>query len=68
MLSFRTSDRVATSMDGSARQADWSAIILDYQIVNGIKQPKTLQSIWHYPEGDNIYFNENKASVSFKYK
>lgn len=68
MLSFKTGDRVATNMDGSARQADWSAIILDYQTVNGIKQPKTLQSIWHYPEGDNIYFNENKASVEIEYR
>ena len=67
MLSFKTKDRLATNMDGSTRAAEWSAIISDYQIVNGLRQPKVLQSIWHYPEGDSIYFNENKASVSFEF-
>lgn len=67
MVSFRTKDRVATNMDGSTREAEWSAIILDYQTVNNLKLPKTVQSIWHYPEGDNIYFNENKASIVIEY-
>jgi len=68
MLAFKTKDRLATNMDGSTREAEWSAIISDYQIVNGLRQPKILQSIWHYPEGDNIYFNENKSSVIFEFK
>jgi len=68
MLSFRTKDRLATNMDGSSREAEWSAIISDYQTVNGIKQPKVLQSIWHYSEGDSIYFNRNKSSVWFELK
>lgn len=68
MLSFKTKDRLATNMDGSTREAEWSAIISDYQVVNGLRQPKTLQSIWHYPDGDSIYFNENKSSVMIEYK
>lgn len=68
MLSFKTSDRVATSMDGKTREAEWSAIISDYQLVNGIRQPRVLQSIWHYPEGDFVYFNQNRSSVKFEYK
>lgn len=67
MLSFKTNDRVATGMDGTTRQVEWSAIVSDYQIVNGVKQPKVLQSIWHYPEGDSIYFNENKSDVSIEF-
>lgn len=67
MLSFKTKDRLATNMDGSTREAEWSAIISDYQLVNELRQPKILQSIWHYPEGDSIYFNENKSSVTFEF-
>lgn len=66
--SFITSDRVATSMDGSKREADWSAIIEDYQEINGILQPRVLKSTWHYPEGDFVYFNENNAYVSFEFQ
>jgi hypothetical protein len=67
VLSFKTSDRAAIDMNGSTRKAEWSAIYSDYQNVNGIKQPKVLKSIWHYPEGDSVYFNENEASVVIEY-
>jgi hypothetical protein len=68
MLSFKTKDRLATNMDGSTREAEWSAIISDYQLVSGIRQPKVFQAIWHYAESDSIYFNKNKSSVSFEFK
>ncbi|MHB8061319.1 MAG: DUF6544 family protein [Ruminiclostridium sp.] len=68
MLSFKTKERLATNMDGSTKAAEWSAIISDYQTINCIRQPKVLQSIWHYSENDSIYFNENKSSVLFEYK
>lgn len=68
MLSFRTKDRVSTEMDGSTREAEWSAIILDYENVNGVRKPKVLQAVWHFPEGDSIYFNENKAAAIVEYK
>lgn len=67
VISFKTKDRVATGLDGSKREAEWSAVILDYQTINGIKAPKTVQSIWHYPEGDRIYFNENRQNVLIQY-
>jgi hypothetical protein len=67
MLSFKTKDRVATDMNGSTIEAEWSAIFSDYQNVNGLKQPKVFQSIWHYAEGDSIYFNKNKDGVAIEY-
>ncbi|MGI6084737.1 MAG: DUF6544 family protein [Acetivibrionales bacterium] len=67
VLSFETNDRVATAMDGSSREIKWSAIYSDYRDVNGLKQPQVLQSIWHYPEGDSVYFNENKTGVTIEY-
>jgi len=66
-LSFKTGDRVATAMDGSKREAEWSAVINEYHEVDGILQPKVVQSIWHYPEGDDIYFNDNKADFTIEY-
>jgi len=68
MLSFITSDRVATETDGTERNAEWSAIVSNYETVNGIKQPKVLQSIWHFPEGDLIYFNENNSEVEIEFR
>lgn len=66
-LSFKTSDRVAMAMDGTKRQADWTAIIDDYHKVNGILLPKVVLSIWNYPEGDFVYFNENKSELTIEY-
>jgi hypothetical protein len=57
MLNFRTSDRGATEMDGTTRSADWSAICSNYEEVNGVKLPTALQGVWHYPEGDFLYFD-----------
>lgn len=68
LLSFRTGDRVATDMNGKERIAEWSAIFSEYHSVNGLLQPAVIQSIWHYPEGDCVYFNENKAPVTFQYE
>lgn len=67
MIAFRTDDRIATDMDGSEREAEWSAIIEDYQTIDGIKLPKTLKAVWHFPEGDQIYFNENGSIVEITY-
>lgn len=67
VLTFRTSDRTAIDMNGSAREAEWSAIYGGYKNVNGIMLPTVLKSIWHYPEGDSVYFNENEAAVVIEY-
>ena len=67
VISFRTSDRTSVDMDGTAREAEWSAIYSDYKDNNGIRQPSVLISIWHYPEGDFVYFNEKKSEVSIEY-
>ncbi len=66
MLSFKTGDRVATDADGSTRVAEWSANCSNYQTVNGIKQPSLLQAIWHFPEGDFLYFNGDGVIFEFK--
>lgn len=57
MISFTTDDRVATSMDGKEEKARWTALCSDYKEINGIKKPSTLQAVWHYEEGDLLYFD-----------
>ncbi|WMJ76840.1 MULTISPECIES: DUF6544 family protein [unclassified Sedimentibacter] len=61
--SFRTNDRISVSMDGSERKAPWSAIVEDYHQSNEIWVPRVVSSVWHYPEGDFIYFNENGSKI-----
>lgn len=67
VLSFRTSDRTSVDMTGVSRNAEWSATYSDYISNNGIRQPRVLTSIWHYSEGDSVYFNENKSEVMIEY-
>jgi hypothetical protein len=66
MLSFRTKDRTSTDMDGTAREAEWSAICSDYQLVNGLQQPMVLQAVWHYPEGDFLYFDGKNVDIEYR--
>lgn len=68
MVSFDTKDKLATDMKGFTREAEWSAVVSNYQTVNGIKQPQVMQAIWHYPEGDCIYFNDYKSDVIIEFK
>lgn len=67
-LSFRTSDRIAIDMDGNETAADWSAYVYEYHCVGGILQPKIMQSVWHYPSGDCVYFNENESAATIRYQ
>ncbi len=68
LLSFLTADRVAVDMDGRETEANWSAYFRNYGLVNGLLQPKVIQSAWHYRDGDCIYFNQNESTLSIKYQ
>jgi len=68
LLSFRTSDRVAVDMKGEVTKADWSGYFQDYHPVNGILQPKIMKSVWHYLDGDSVYFNQNESPVFIRYQ
>ncbi|NNJ32856.1 DUF6544 family protein [Lacrimispora defluvii] len=68
LLAFRTSNRTAIDMSGKETKADWSAYFREYHIVNGLLQPKVIQSVWHYEAGDCVYFNQNEAAVDIHYQ
>ena len=61
MASFITDAREATETDGTTKKVRWTAICSNYKESAGIKKPTILKAIWHYNEGDQIYFNA-KAS------
>ena len=65
MLSFTTDDREATATDGTSEKVKWSAVCSEYVETNGIKKPTVLQAIWHYNDGDLIYFDGNDIVIEF---
>ncbi|MCB2288530.1 hypothetical protein LGK97_01970 [Clostridium sp. CS001] len=67
MVSFTTNDRVATETDGTTKKVQWTAICSDYKESNGIKKPTILKAIWHYNEGDQVYFNGDEIQIDYDY-
>lgn len=65
MLSFTTDDREATSTNGTSEKVRWSIVCKDYAEENGIKKPTVFQAIWHYAEGDFVYFNSKDVRIEF---
>lgn len=63
MLSFVTDDRSAIATDGSSQTVKWSVVCDEYIEVNGIKRPTAFQAIWHYDDGDLVYF-DGKGIIS----
>jgi hypothetical protein len=58
VLEFRTNDRTNTSFDGTKQNLPWSAVFGDYaRNPNGIVKPTRFKAVWHYPEGDLVYFD-----------
>lgn len=58
MLSFTTNDRMAVDFDGNKQRVRWSAVCSVYERdKNDILKPTNFKAVWHYPEGDLIYFD-----------
>lgn len=67
MLLFTTDDRTAVGFDGKKQNVKWSATCSDYyKNEDGIMQPGNLQAIWHYPQGDLIYFKGKGVKIEYK--
>lgn len=65
MVSFTTDDRAAVDFEGNQRTVTWTAVCADYREQNGIRQPSTLKAVWHYPEGDQTYFDGRNVAIEF---
>ncbi len=67
MTKFYTEDRPSADENGSIKYAPWSANVLSYkETQEGINFINHVQIIWHYSEGDFIYFDGKLDSVEFK--
>lgn len=66
MTSFTTNDRWADKGDGTYEKVRWSAICSNYKNNNGIKQPANFKAVWHYTDGDLVYFDSNNIKIEFK--
>ncbi len=58
MISFRTEDRNGDNIP-------WSVICSDYKDQDGIRFPSHMTIIWHYPEGDLVYFDGDTDCVIY---
>jgi hypothetical protein len=65
MLSFTSDDREATTTDGLSEKVRWSVVLSDYQENNGIMNPTGFQAVWHYDDGDLVYFDGKDVLIEF---
>jgi hypothetical protein len=65
MCSFTTEDRASYQNDGSFEYVRWSAICENYQDQGGYLVPTTLKAVWHYTDGDLVYFDGRNAVVTY---
>jgi hypothetical protein len=65
MISFDTDDRKAVTIHGTRKNIKWSAVFSDYMVKDGIHQPGRFQAIWHYDDGDLLYFDGKDVSIEF---
>jgi len=64
-LEFTTDDRMAVGFDGSKQSIPWSALYQGYERdEKSILRPTVLQAVWHYPEGDLVYFDGKIKSIT----
>lgn len=65
MLSFTTDDREAAAADGTSEKVKWSVVFSEYKETKGIKKPTGFQAVWHYDDGDLLYFDGKEVEVEY---
>ena len=68
ILSFETDDREAAALDGTSEKVKWSAVFSEYAEKDGIRKPAVLQAVWHYDDGDLVYFDGKDIEIQFDYE
>lgn len=65
MLRFTTEDRENVDSEGNVQKVKWSIICGNYQERNGYTLPTTFQAVWHYDEGDRVYFDSQNIEIEY---
>lgn len=68
LLSFTSDDREAVSTNGKSEKVRWSVVFSDYKKKDDISQPTRFQAIWHYDDGDLIYFDGEDVLIEYDQK
>ena len=64
MIRFETIDRGVSNSDGTTEYIPWSAECSGYiTSESGIRYPTDMRAVWHYPEGDFVYFDGRIDSI-----
>lgn len=67
MIKFKTESRALVDSEGNVQYIPWSGICTDYKLNKyGIKSPARLQAVWHYNDGDFIYFDGAINDIVYK--
>jgi hypothetical protein len=64
--SFTTEDRTAIGMDGSKQKVKWTAYMDNYRMIGGVRQPTHLKAVWHYEQGDLVYFDSDNLHLEYR--
>lgn len=64
--SFTTEDRTAIGMDGSKQKVKWTAYMDTYSMIRGVRQPTHLKAVWHYEQGDLVYFDSDNLQLEYR--
>lgn len=65
LISFTTNDRWEVETDGTKTQAPWSMLFSEYEMKNGIRQPTRFRTVWHYDNGDSVYFDSKNPTIEY---
>lgn len=66
--SFVTDERANIKNDGRIEYVKWSGIYGDYTQKNGFYSPTTMKAVWHYDNGDLIYFDAKNIAIEYDKK
>jgi len=65
MCCFTTNDRLSTSIGDKSEPVRWTVGFSEYVETKGSKKPTGFQAIWHYDDGDLLYFEGKNVVIEY---
>lgn len=62
---FDTDDRYYDNQDGTYAKVKWSAMVDEYQEINGARYASSIRAVWHTDKGAYEYFKGRIAEIRF---
>lgn len=64
VLSFDTGDRSVVASNGESELVKWSVYFEKYSETDGIRKPTVFKAVWHYGDGDLVYFDGTGSIIA----